>query len=181
MEVHILKFSPRIPLLIQKCMNGLYSEIKGQNHSTILQTRGIGLYTVPHPPTPLKVIIFFPPVTGKSLLLVYVTLFDFVFAFILQVNFIFSFLFCLYSYFVPIFLIFLFPIFFPSQMTSAPPRKGGVSKSYNSKYWKIPSRPGEYQPMSFGGKNMKRGREKGGKYRPALSVLSRISCHGFLS
>ncbi len=50
MEVHILKFSPRIPLLIQKCMNGLYSEIKGQNHSTILQTRGIGLYTTsPHP------------------------------------------------------------------------------------------------------------------------------------
>jgi hypothetical protein len=33
-------------------------------------------------------------------------------------------------------------------------------------YWKIPPLPGGgiYQPMSFGGKNMKRRREKGGKY-----------------
>jgi hypothetical protein len=32
-------------------------------------------------------------------------------------------------------------------------------------YWKIPPPRGEYQPMSFGGKNMKREREKGGKCR----------------
>jgi hypothetical protein len=32
-------------------------------------------------------------------------------------------------------------------------------------FWRIPPLlpPGEYQPMSFGGKNMKRRREKGGK------------------
>jgi hypothetical protein len=30
-------------------------------------------------------------------------------------------------------------------------------------YWKIPPPQGRYQLMSFGGKNMKRGREKEGK------------------
>jgi hypothetical protein len=37
--------------------------------------------------------------------------------------------------------------------------------SQGSIYWKIPSPlgGGEYQPMSFEGKNMKRPREKGGK------------------
>jgi hypothetical protein len=38
-------------------------------------------------------------------------------------------------------------------------------KWQGSIYWKIPPPWGKekYQPMSFGGKNMKRGREKGGK------------------
>jgi hypothetical protein len=47
--------------------------------------------------------------------------------------------------------------------------QGGGGPTYTptqgSIYWKIPppGGGGEYQPMSFGGKNMKRRREKGGK------------------
>jgi hypothetical protein len=37
--------------------------------------------------------------------------------------------------------------------------KKWVNIAPESIYWKIP--PGEYQSMSFGGKNMKKGREKG--------------------
>jgi hypothetical protein len=44
--------------------------------------------------------------------------------------------------------------------------EGEMNWPQGSIFWKIPPPlgGGKYQPMSFGGKNMNRGREKGGKY-----------------
>jgi hypothetical protein len=53
----------------------------------------------------------------------------------------------------------------PEQIADTPhPRHASNISEQGSIYWKIPPQGGrEYQPMSFGRKNMKRRREKGGK------------------
>ncbi len=53
-------------------------------------------------------------------------------------------------------------------------RLGAVlSLNQGSIYWKIPPWGGGYQPMSFGGKNMKRKREKEGKCKTKMKKEER--------